>query len=65
MNINDLQTEKPILTFEVWKDELIKVCAQQTNTPIAEIKINDDAAREWYNDGFSPYATFRETFSAY
>ncbi len=50
-------------TFEQWIEELIKITAQEINELPTTIKINMEAAREWYNDGFTPYMCFRETFN--
>lgn len=64
MSIEHLQTEKPILSYEDWLQELKVITARETKTDIADVKINDAGAREWYEDGFTPYCTFRETFKA-
>lgn len=50
------------ISFEDWRAELIRVTAEKTGHPEADVKINDEAAREWYNSGATPYTTFRETW---
>jgi hypothetical protein len=59
-----LQNEAPALSFEEWKQQLIDVTAEKTNQLATEIKINDANAREWWQDGFTPYATFRENYKS-
>lgn len=54
---------EPVMSFEEWKAQLISVTAKQTGLPESEIKINDESAASWYRDGFTPYQTFRETYS--
>lgn len=50
------------MSYEQWKAQLIEVTAKETGRPAHEIKINDDGARSWFEDGFTPYQTFRETY---
>ena len=61
MSLLDLQTDKPKLSFEEWKAELIRITAEETGKSANDIRLGE-GAREWYDDGFSPYATFRETY---
>lgn len=49
-------------TFEEWKEQLIRVAATETHTDAYFIKINDESAREWYDEGWNPEYTFRETW---
>lgn len=49
-------------SYEEWKAELIRITACETKNHEHEIVINDDSAMEWYNDGWCPYYTFRETW---
>lgn len=49
-------------TYDEWKAELIKVTARATGKSEREIRISDGDARMWYNDGFTPYQCFRETW---
>lgn len=58
-----LQTNQPKLSYEAWKKELKEITAKQTGQAISEIKINDGEAQEWWKDGFTPYATFRENYN--
>lgn len=59
-----LQTEKPVLSWEDWWLELNKIYADKFKIPLnaASRYISIDKAREWYDDGFTPYVTFRENF---
>lgn len=50
------------ITYEQWKADLIVVTADYTGRKESEIKINDEEAIKWFNDGFTPYQTFRETY---
>lgn len=54
---------KPKVTFPVWLAELYYVTANATGLPATEIKINEVAARKFYQDGFTPYYCFRETWN--
>ncbi len=56
------QPEKPKITFEEWVAELRKVTAKETSTEIGEIIIHTEAAREWYDNDFTPETCFRETY---
>jgi hypothetical protein len=58
-----LQTAQPLLSYEVWKSELIALTAMKSGREESRIKINDEGAKQWWKDGFTPYATFRETYS--
>jgi len=53
----------PEISFEDWLKELIKVTATEIGEAGDVIKINTDAAKQWYDDGFTPYQCFRETFN--
>lgn len=49
-------------TFEEWLEQLIVVTADHTGKKESEIKIDEAEARKWFDDGFDPYQTFRETY---
>lgn len=51
------------MTYEEWKAELISVTARATGQSERMIKINDVEAKRWYDDGFTPYICFRETWN--
>lgn len=59
-----LQTETPLLPFDDWYVELVRVTARETGMHEVEAIciINRDEAKKWWEDGFSPYCTFRETY---
>lgn len=64
-NTQHLQTEKPILSFENWMLELTKLFANawKIDVPMVCQKLNwDILEKEWYDEGFTPYVTFRENF---
>ena len=65
IHMQHLQTEKPVLSFDDWKVELVRISARETGTPEVTMiaLINFDEAKKWWQDGWSPYATFRETYS--
>lgn len=50
------------ITYEKWKQQLITVTAKETGRDISEININDEGGKAWFNDGFTPLMTFRETY---
>lgn len=52
-----------LVEYLKWKNELIEVTAKETGEDVSTIKINDTEARQWFDDGFTPYQTFRETYS--
>lgn len=64
-SLSHLQTEEPTMTFEDWFVELVGHYAKAMNIEklAARRYISIDAAMEWYSDGFTPYACFRENFS--
>lgn len=49
-------------SYEDWKAELIRVTASETNKYESDIKINDEGAKSFYDGGWTPYYTFRETW---
>jgi hypothetical protein len=51
-------------TFNIWLAELYYITASETGLHPGEIKINQAEARKWFNDGFTPYYCFRETWNA-
>jgi len=57
-----LQTETPTKLFAEWLVELYEVTIKETGLLQSEININTKEAYKWYKDGFTPYATFRETY---
>ena len=60
-----IQTEKPTMSWEDWYLELCPLLAKamKIDKPGASRHINIDKAKEWYDDGFTPYVCFRENFS--
>lgn len=52
-----------LIGYNQWKAELIKVTARAAQKSEREIKINDNEAIKWYNDGLTPYQCFRETWN--
>ncbi len=60
-----LQTEKPTMSWEEWYLQLCTLLAKamKIDKPGASRHIDMDKAEEWYKDGFTPYATFRENFN--
>lgn len=64
MSTQHLQTEEPALSFEEWYLQTCKLFADawKIDGPMASRKLNIYKLREWYDDGFTPYATFRENF---
>ena len=52
------------MTYQEWKFELIQITARELKTPEWQIKINDMAAKEWYDSGVSPYMCFRENWQS-
>lgn len=65
MSIEHLQTENPLLPFEEWYLQTVTLFADawKIDKPLAAQRLKMDALEEWYRDGFTPYATFRETYS--
>jgi hypothetical protein len=59
-----LQTDKPLLSFEDWYTQTVKLFAEawQIDVPMACQKLNIDELEKWYKDGFTPYVTFRENY---
>jgi hypothetical protein len=51
-------------SFEEWKAELIRITADELKIDPAEVKINEEEARFWYNDGWPAYAVFRENWDS-
>jgi hypothetical protein len=49
-------------TFEVWLAVLYYVTCSKTSESPYNVKVNEREARKWYNDGFTPYQCFRETY---
>ena len=45
-----------------WLSKLNQVAADKLNISPSEVKINDDEAVKYYNDGFTPAQCFRESF---
>lgn len=60
-----IQTEKPVMTFKAWLEELAQVTAKETGMTIdkARFIINKGDAKTWWSDGYTPFATFRETYN--
>jgi hypothetical protein len=50
------------VSYDEWKKELIQVTARATGQSEKSIKISEPDAKMWYNDGFTPYQCFRETW---
>jgi hypothetical protein len=63
--IQQLQTDEPTMSFEDWYVALAKVTAEKLNIEVlaAQRRINVHAAYEWWEAGFTPFATFRETIN--
>lgn len=49
--------------FAVWLAQLYYTTANETKLQPAEIKINEQEARKWYDSGATPYQCFRETWN--
>lgn len=49
--------------FGIWLAQLYYITANETGLQPSEIKINEQEARKWYDDGATPYQCFRETWS--
>lgn len=49
--------------FVKWIEELKQVTSDKTNNPIHEIKINEEAALDYFNSGFKPTQCFREEWA--
>lgn len=62
-NPNYITNPKTIRKYEQYAKELYKVTAEKTGLSEREVKINEKAAKEWYDSGATPYITFRETFA--
>lgn len=50
--------------YASWLHQLKVVASDKTNTPLWEIKVNEDEAFEYYKDGFTPAQCFRETWAS-
>jgi len=48
--------------FKNWLNELQKYVSEQLNVSTSEVKINEDKALEYFNDGFTPSQCFRESW---
>lgn len=64
-SLKHLQTEEPAMSFEDWWVAVCKLFADawKIDRPGASRRLNIEKMEEWYKDGFTPYATFRENFS--
>jgi hypothetical protein len=64
MSIKHLQTEKPTLSFEDWYGEVIRLFSDAWEIEQTAVvrRLSLAGLKEWYDDGFTPYATFRETY---
>jgi len=51
----------PETPYAEWRKQLIDVAKEKTGN--ADFRINDAEAFRWWKDGFTPYQTFRETYS--
>lgn len=58
----DVTEIKANAQYFTWKAELIRITKEKTGEPV--VKINDIEAVKWYNDGFTPEQTFRETWQS-
>jgi len=65
IHMESIQTDKPVLTFEAWLEELAQVTAREAEMTVERARsiISRPDAKTWWEDGFSPFATFRETYS--
>lgn len=63
--MDNLQTEKPKLTFEEWRTETVKLFSKAWKIDMisASKRISDKSMREWYDDGFTPFVFFRENYT--
>ena len=52
-------------TLDEYIDELIEITSNKTGLLKQDIKINRDAAKEYFDDGIPPYFCFREEFTNY
>lgn len=61
----NLQTEQPTMSWEDWYVEFMGYVAKamKIDAPSAQRYVNIDKAKEWYDDGFTPYVCFRENFN--
>lgn len=50
-----------LVRFMPWMQELHGLYKDATGDP--EFRLNTKEARKWFDDGFTPYQTFRETFN--
>lgn len=50
-------------SYEDWKTELIRIAIEKTGQNVIDKFVNDFEAMEWYDSGWTPYYTFRETWS--
>lgn len=48
--------------FIKWIDQLKQVAADKLNIEPSEVKINEEEAFKYYNDGFTPTQCFREAW---
>ena len=59
----DVEGLTPDQRFGVWLAQLYYTTAKETKLQPAEIKINEQEARKWYDSGATPYQCFRETWN--
>lgn len=62
--LDHLQTEEPTTEFEQWFLETVTLFANawKIDKPMAASKLSVEKLEKWYEDGFTPYATFRENY---
>lgn len=58
----DVAQIKANAQYFTWKAELIRITKEKTGE--SGVRINDEEAVKWYNDGFTPEQTFRETWQS-
>lgn len=65
-NLQHIQGEGPTMKWEDWYSELVGHFANAENiTKSAAMRhMNAAEAKAWYDDGFTPWGCFRETYQS-
>lgn len=58
----DPESAKDYIAFETYVAELKKLAAEASGIHVDDVKINEEAAREYFDSGFPAYYCFREEF---
>ncbi len=63
--LKHIQEETQSLEWEEWYLQLCKLYAANDDISLgsAMSRVNVGEARKWYDDGFTPYGTFRENYT--